>query len=55
MKGQYSKATRAWENLYEDFVKYPELMFALGNALYFKQNFDNSTYTQFGKLMAKVG
>lgn len=34
LKGEYSLALNSWLHLYDDFVKSPELMLALGNAFY---------------------
>jgi tetratricopeptide (TPR) repeat protein len=34
LKGEYSLALNLWLHLYDDFVKSPELMIALGNAFY---------------------
>jgi len=34
LKGEYSLALNLWLHLYDDFVKSPELMLALGNAFY---------------------
>ncbi len=34
LKGEYSLALSLWLHLYDDFVKSPELMLALGNAFY---------------------
>ncbi len=38
----YSKALDNWLNLYDDFVRNPELMFALGNAFYHERKYESS-------------
>ncbi|MCL1865697.1 MAG: tetratricopeptide repeat protein [Spirochaetes bacterium] len=38
LKGEYSLSLNLWLHLYDDFVKSPELMLALGNAFYNSSN-----------------
>jgi len=38
LKGEYSLSLNSWLHLYDDFVKSPELMLALGNAFYNSSN-----------------
>jgi Tfp pilus assembly protein PilF len=51
---EYPAALNQWLNLYQDFVKRPELMVALGNAYYHTGNFDSSK-GEFLKLASVLG
>lgn len=50
MKKSYSPALSSWLHLYDDFVKSPELMLALGNAFYYNNNL-NAAKGEYLKLI----
>jgi|GEM_PF-227154 len=51
---EYPAALNQWLNLYQDFVRRPELMLALGNAYYHTRNFESSK-GEFLKLASVLG